>query len=84
MVGNVDGLIDREGKSLGIWLGVGAGDMEGRKLGLPLGQVLTDGEAVCSVEGYLDTLGGSVGNDNGWLETDGTPLGRWLGALEIE
>ena len=58
--------------------------MEGRKLGLLLGQVLTDGEAACSVECYLDTLGESVGNGNGCLETDGTLLGRWLGALEMK
>ena len=34
-------------------------------------------------EGCFDTIGVPEGSGDGWLETDGSLMGRWLGALEL-
>ena len=48
-------------------------DTEGSMLGLLLGSVLIKGESDGCRDGFFDVDGASLGNEEGWLEIEGSP-----------
>ena len=81
-LGNEEGWLETEGNPLGISLG--AADFKRRMLGLLLMLVLIEGESDDCRDGFFDLDGASLGNEKGWLEPKGNPLGMRLCSVEIK